>query len=350
LLLVPGVLAACGGGSDEPSGATTTATAADTGGAATTAATAPAEMTDVRLRLNWVPAVDYNGWYVADSQGLFADAGMKMEIIPGGPNTPEPVQVLAGGATDIALVTDLLSLSDANKEGADLVIWGAKLQQSPLGMLSLPDNPIKTAQDMVGKTLGGPEGDQAFIDAVLTLNGLEAGDYKFVPIGFDPAPLANGKVEGMTCYVTNQPIALDLQGIKNVPVTFADMGMPSYADMLAAKRSYLQENHDLAVAFMKASIAGWTYANANDAQIKEATNLMLNDYGGLDAGQEADQQELSAKAQIPLMDSSVGYFWIDMDEVSGPMYDALKATGRKDLPEPDTFIDMSILQEVYPDA
>lgn len=337
LLLSPSLLAACS--SDE-----------DTATGSTGSSTAPVEATDVKFRLNWVPAVDFNGWYVADSQGLYEEAGISLDIIPGGPNTPEPVQVLAGGATDIAIVTDLLTLSDANKEGGDFVVWGAKSQQSPLGMLSLADNPILTAEDMVGKTLGGPEGDQIFIDAVLSLNGLTPGDYEFVPTGFNPSPLTDGKVEGLTVYVTNQPISLDLKGIENVPVTFAEMGMPSYADMLASSRSYLEDNHDLIVNFLKATISGWEYANADDAQIEEATNLMLNDYGGLDAGQELEQQVLAAKAQIPLMESPVGYFWIDMEEVAGPIYDALRATGREDLPDPETLFDLSILQEIYPDA
>ena len=152
--------------------------------------------------------------------------------------------MLAAGKADVGLSTDLLTVSDSNAQGTDFVIWGARCQKSPFGLLSLADNPINTPQDMVGKTLGGPEGDQVFLDAVLTINGLQAGDYDFVPIGFDATPLVNGKVEGMTAYSTNQPLYLELDGIDNVMVLFADMGMPSYADMLFADRTYLQENHD----------------------------------------------------------------------------------------------------------
>ena len=339
LILAPSILAACSNGDD-------TGSSSSGSGSASVAA----EPQDVKFRLNWVPAVDFGGWYVADSKGYFTDAGINIDIAPGGPNTPEPVQVLAGGAAQVALVTDLLTVSDANKQGSDLVLWGAKLQQSPLGLLSLASNPIRTAEEMVGRTLGGPEGDQTFIDAVLTLNGLQAGDYTFVPTGFDPAPVVNGKVEAMTCYVTNQPIALDLQNIDNVAVTFADMGMPSYADMLCADRTYLQDNHDLMVNFMKASIQGWDFSNASDANLKEMTHLTLDEYGGADAGQEFQQQYLAAQAQVPLMQSDVGTFWIDMDQLAGPMYAALKATGRENLPDPETIVDMSILEEVYPQS
>jgi len=247
----------------------------------------------------------------------------------------------------VGLSTDLLTVSDSNAEGTDFVIWGTRLQKSPFGLLSLADNPISTPEDMVGKRLGGPEGDQVFLDAVLTINGLQAGDYDFVPIGFDAAPLVNGQVEGMTCYVTNQPLYLDIDGIDNVTMLFADVGMPSYADMLFADRAYLNENHDAMVRFLRATIAGWDYANASPENTEYAVNLTLDEYGGTEAGQVFDQSMLNAEANIPLMESPNGLFSIDMEELAGPMYDALRASGRENLPDPETIVDLSILEEVH---
>ena len=118
---------------------------------------------------------------------MFVQPSTTIEIIGAGYNSPESVQVLAAGNAEVGLSTDLLTVSDSNAQGTDFVIWGAGCQKSPFGLLSLADNPINTPEEMVGKTLGGPEGDQVFLDAVLTINGLQAGDYDFVPIGFDPA-------------------------------------------------------------------------------------------------------------------------------------------------------------------
>ena len=333
LVLAPSLLAACS--DDEPSGSTGT-----TGATGATSA----QPTDVRFRTNWIPSVDFVGWYVGDDKGYFDQQGTSIEILAAGYNSPESNQVLAAGKADVGLSTDLLTVSDSNAQGTDFVIWGARCQKSPFGLLSLADNPINTPQDMVGKTLGGPEGDQVFLDAVLTINGLQAGDYDFVPIGFDATPLVNGKVEGMTAYSTNQPLYLQVDGIDNVMVLFADMGMPSYADMLFADRTYLQDNHDLMVGFLKATIAGWDFANAN---LDYAVNLTLDSYGGTEAGQKFDQSMLNAQANVPLMQSDAGLFSIDLDELAGPMYDALRASGRQDLPDPATIVDLSILDEVH---
>jgi len=38
---------------------------------------------------------------------------------------------------------------------------------------------------------------------------------------------------------------------------------------------------------------------------------------------------------------------MDLEELGGPMYDALRASGREDLPDPATIVDLSILDEVH---
>jgi ABC-type nitrate/sulfonate/bicarbonate transport system substrate-binding protein len=336
LLLSPSLLAACG--SDDNT------TAAPTGGGTTSE---PSEPTDVRFRTNWIPSVDFFGWYVGNDKGYFAEEGTAIEILAAGFTSPESVQVLAGGKAEVGLSTDVLTVSDSNAQGTDFVIWGARMQKSPFGLLSLADNPINTPEDMVGKTLGGPEGDQTFLDAVLTINGLQAGDYEFVPTGFNASPLVDGKVEAMTCYATNQPLFLELKNIDNVVMLFADVGMPSYADMLFADRTYLQDNHDLMVGFLRATIKGWEFANSSDANLEYAVNLTLDEYGGTEAGQIFEQSMLNAQANVPLMQSDAGLFSIDMKELAGPMYDALRASGRENLPEPETIVDLSILEEVH---
>jgi ABC-type nitrate/sulfonate/bicarbonate transport system substrate-binding protein len=339
LLLSPSLLAAC---SDDSS-----TTPAATGGPSGTSA-APVEPLDVRFRTNWIPSVDFFGWYVGDDQGMFEDEAINIDIIGAGYNSPETVQALAAGNAQVGLSTDLLTVSNSNAQGTDFVILGTSMQKSPFGLLSLAAHPISTPEDMVGKTLGGPEGDQVFLDAVLTINGLQAGDYEFVPIGFDAAPLVNGQVEGMTCYVTNQPLYLDIDGIENVTMLFADVGMPSYADILFADRSYLEENHDAMVRFLRATIAGWDYANASSENTEYAVNLTLDEYGGTEAGQSFEQSMLNAEANIPLMESPNGLFSIDMEELAGPMYEALAlANPDETLPDPETIVDLSILEEVH---
>ena len=121
----------------------------------------------------------------------------------------------------------------ANNEGADYVAIAAMYQRSPFGYGWLADTDIPTAEDLVGKRIGGVQGDQIRIDAVFTVNDLPV-DYEFVPMSFDPQPLVDGDVDVITCYVTNQPIQLGLQGVETESAPFSDFGLKSYGDVIFA--------------------------------------------------------------------------------------------------------------------
>jgi ABC-type nitrate/sulfonate/bicarbonate transport system substrate-binding protein len=336
LAALPQLLAACGDDDDDDT------TSGSGGGSGTT--------TSLAVQLNWIKNVEFAGFWLADAQGFYAEEGLDVDLIGGGPNAPEPVQTVAGDGAQIGISSDLLTIFDAIAQGTDLVIFGAKLQSSPLGLLSLPDNPVNTAADIVGKRVGGPEGDDLFIDAVLAANGLP-NDYTFVPTGYDPDPLVQGDCDVLSVYVTNQPITLQLvHGITGVAVTLSDMGLPSYADLLFAKRDWLAANTDTAVGFLRATIKGWEL-NAQDPAA--AAQLTIDEYGQ-DLDLELEQQTLENEAQVQLVQSPLtaekGIFYVSVDELGGPMYTALEATGRTDLPDAASVVDLSILEAAYDGA
>ncbi len=57
------------------------------------------------------------------------------------------------------------------------------------------------------------------------------------------------------------------------------------------------------------------------------------------------------EAQFPLMQSDLteerGLYQIDLELLAGPMYDALEKGGRETLPEPDSLVDITVLEDVY---
>ena len=78
--------------------------------------------------------------------------------------------------------------------------------------------------------------------------------------------------------------------------------------------------------------------------------LVLNKYGAdlaLDAQQQADEND----AQIPLLQSDLtrarGLMWLDPDFIVGPLYTALIASGRKNLPDVSQLVDLSLLTDAF---
>ena len=308
---------------------------------------APAEPTTVRLHFNWSVDPGFGGYYVALDQGYYTDENLEVEIIHGGPNVPNPVQVLSGGAADIGIASPLV-IAQAIEEGADYVVVAARFQTTPFGMSSLPDNPIYTADDIVGKKIGGGAFDAVFLDALLTLNDLEPGSYELVPIGFDPAPLPDGQVDGIANYMVSHPVILTARGIDNVAVSYADMGMPLYGDMIFVNRSFLEENREAVVGFVRGTVKGWEKFFA-DPDL--GFDLMFDEYGAADNFLVREEQLPVHNAQVALMTNDLtdekGLFWMDLDLIGGEMYDVIRAAGVADPPAVESLFDLSVLEDAF---
>ncbi|MFL5798846.1 MAG: ABC transporter substrate-binding protein [Actinomycetota bacterium] len=324
------VLAACGNGSGGGSG----------GGG----------LTSIRYQLDWIKNSQFAGFYIADDAGYYKDEGLKVTLLPGA-DVASHEAVVAGGGAEIGTSSFLSRIVDAVNAGSDLVVVGAGFQQSPIGLMSMADNPIKTAQDIVGKKIGLQEGATSEIKLILKLNGLNPDDWTEVPVGYDPGPLLRGQVDGYYAYLTNQPLIFEDRGLKLgkdfVVVSFQDLGWYQYGFLAITKRTYLEQNRDHVVGFMRATIKGWE-RTIQDPSL--GIKLTLEKYGK-DLGLKEHTETATLNAQLPLMQSPLtkqkGLYWMDMDLLSGPMYTALRKGGRSELPAPDKLVDLSVLQDVY---
>jgi len=344
------LLAACGGDDDDDAGDepadTAGTTAATTATTAATATTMPMVTGSVATVFNWLPDIEWSAWYLAESKGYFADQGVDSTLIHGGPNTPAVSQVLAAGDGNVGLSASELDIIRANQEGSDFVVIGAMYQRNPLGLTWLADSGITGVQDLVGKRLGGPQGDQVQMEAMFRANGLEP-DFEFVPMGFDPQPLADGEMDAIASYVTNQPLQLQLLGYDAIGVPYSDLGLPSYGDIMFASRAWLDENPDLVVGYLTALLMG---AQDNRADPTESLPILMSDYGA-DAEINEEYAALANPEYIALMDSDFtdanGLLLINAERMGGEVLPTLEVAGETDLPTVDEFIDMSYLEAAH---
>jgi ABC-type nitrate/sulfonate/bicarbonate transport system substrate-binding protein len=309
-----------------------------------TALAAPARAaTTVTTQIQWIKDVQNAGYWVADTNGYFRDAGITSNVLAGGPGVANLQAIVAAGRADVG-IDQLERVIDANNQGEDFVIFGAIYQRDPAAMLSLASHPIRSARDLVGKRLGLQEGAKVYIDAILRVNHLPL-TYTEVVVGFDPEPLVEGACDAYLCFLTNQPLALAARHVPAVVATFDDLGYVTYADCLFCTRDYLTKNRDTLVRYVRALQRGWA---TNAQQPALAPHLTVSVYGaslGLDEAHEIAVNH----AQIPLMESALtranGRMWIDTARVTGPIYATLRATGRTKLPPVDRLIDTSIVRD-----
>ena len=71
------------------------------------------------LQLKWVTQAQFGGYYVAKDKGFYEEAGLDVDIKPGGPDIAPP-QVIAGGGADV--IVDWMPSALATREkGVPLV-------------------------------------------------------------------------------------------------------------------------------------------------------------------------------------------------------------------------------------
>ena len=158
-------------------------------------------------------------------------------------------------------------------------------------------------------------------------------------------------MDGIANYMVSHPVILTARGIDNVAVSYADMGMPLYGDMIFVNRSFLEENRDAVVGFLRATIKGWEKFFA-DPDL--GFDLMFDEYGAADNFLVREEQLPVHEAQVELMTNDLtaekGLFWMDLDLIAGEMYDVLIAAGVTEPPPVESLFDTSILEEAFGDG
>lgn len=307
---------------------------------------------DITVRLGFIHNVENADYYIAIENGIFERYGLNVNLLAGGPGTPNSLTELAAGNVQVAMGT-WEAFVDAVQKGNDFVWIGTKYQSSPLGVLSLAADPILTAEDMVGATIlaqGKPA--EASARATLAANGLDADSIEFLPTGFSPEPLLAGDGKGYTAFGTNQPIALEKMGLERDKDfhfrSFDELGLATVSMMFVVQRDYLEANRDKLVDMMAALIEA---QEINSQDMSYAARLAAEKFGidyGLDMEQQTRQNEIQAAFITEGVEDLGGVYGIDTAKIEGPLMDALRLTGRTDLPENILdYVDPSVIADAH---
>ncbi len=106
----------------------------------------------VTLQLKWVAQAQFAGYFVAKDKGFYEEAGLDVEIKPGGPDIA-PEQVIAGGGADV-IVDWMGGALAAREKGVPLVNIAQPFKKAGMQLVCPKDGPVQTEADFKGKTLG----------------------------------------------------------------------------------------------------------------------------------------------------------------------------------------------------
>ncbi|WP_176084668.1 ABC transporter substrate-binding protein [Martelella sp. HB161492] len=243
----------------------------------------------VRLQLAWLPNASNAGEFVALSKGYFADEGLKVEILPGGPST-NSVQEVLGGVAEIAEAYAPQIMYAADK-GLPVKSFAATFQVAPLTFYSLAESNITSIEDWKGKRIGAAQSALPQINAILHHHGMSTDDITFVQAQL-PA-LLQGQVDAVAQWPTNvaalAPLTSRPGGYNTQSVW--DNGLQFQSNYLIVTTATLKSDPQMLAAFLAALDKGWNYAADHPEEAIDIVTTMVD-------GLNADQELASLKATL----------------------------------------------------
>jgi NitT/TauT family transport system substrate-binding protein len=242
----------------------------------TTAAPALAAPVAVRLQTDWYPQAEHGGFYQALARGFYAEAGLEVTILPGGPGARVSRSVVSGTA-DIGIHrSDDLVVQIA--EGLPFVIVGAFMQRDPQALLLHEDDPVQHFADLDGRTIMAMPGT----NWIRYLQRRYQIDFTVVPMNYGFAQFVADRTFIQQCFVTNEPYFVRQQGVRAKTLLLAGSGYDPYRVIFTTRR-FLREQPEAVEAFVGASLLGWDDFMTGDptpgkAAITERNASMTSDF------------------------------------------------------------------------
>lgn len=216
-------------------------------------------LTPVVLQTDWFPQAEHGGFYQALVRGFYADEGLAVEILPGGPGAMIKHKVVQGMAQFGMNRSDDIAV--AVERGLPLAMVFAVMQRDPQALVMHPEQAAPDFSALDGRTVIASPGLNwiAYLERRYSIR-LNVQPHTFGLTHFlkDPSLVQQ-------CFVTNEPFYIRKQGIEPAVLMLADSGFEPYHVVFTHQR-FATENPALVRAFTRASIRGWIDFLTGDPQ------------------------------------------------------------------------------------
>jgi ABC-type nitrate/sulfonate/bicarbonate transport system substrate-binding protein len=259
--------------------------------------------TPLTMQAAWINDAEFAGYFAAIDKGYYSAEGLDLTYLPGGPDVIPESTIIAGKA-DLALTTPDTTVKAIAEQGAKFKIIGAQYQKNPIGIVSLASKPIKTPQDLVGKTLAVPPVNVISVEAMLKLNNIDRAQVNIVPYAYDPTPLIKGEIDASLDFTTNVPFTIKQAGPEAVSFLLYDFGFTIFNDTVVVTEDTLNAKRKELVSWLRASRKGWDENFIDPA----AFPPMWADTWFKGTGRTVENEIYFNTAQKPLMVNEGGIF------------------------------------------
>jgi NitT/TauT family transport system substrate-binding protein len=296
-------------------------------------------LTPISMQLLWTHNASFAGFYAADQNGYYADEGLAVTFIEGGPTVDLIAPVLNGTAQFGDSSADMLLL--ARSEAKPVRAIATIDRRSAAAFVALSDSGITRPQDFVGKTIRTTPTLIATLHAMMANVDVRPDQYSEVTLPSDVASFSSGVAQVWGIYTNNFGVTLQQAGYKLNFIYPDDYGVHFYGDTIFTTDEFIAKNPDLVLRFLRATLKGYTYAIENP----EAAAQMVSKYDP-----KADTQLETAKMFVKMLlvntgEDHIGWMkpevWVGMEQT-------LRVQGELTAPVEVTQVyTLQFLEEIY---
>jgi ABC-type nitrate/sulfonate/bicarbonate transport system substrate-binding protein len=233
------------------------------------------------------------GAYVAQEKGLFTQEGLDVTITHS-PGHGGHLQLLAAGEVHVTTQDAAVLLKRRSDPGLPLVSIALIGQRGQQAFAALAISDLSTPKDWEGHLVGYKGTPPPDLFALLKAVDADPALVELVNVGFDPRVLTEGQVDVYPVFKSNEPFLIHSWGYDLILWDAADYGVPTLGLTYVTSDQILEENPDMLVHFLRATIDGIQYASEN---IDEAVQIVIK-Y----AGPETDPEHMRFMLETELQD------------------------------------------------
>lgn len=213
----------------------------------------------VILQTDWYPQPEHAGFYLAGINGYYSDAGLDVEIRPGG-NAAAVPQLVATGRVQLGIGTSD-NLLVAQSRGIPLIGLFPYFQHDPQCVMFHRSSGIRTLADLDGRTVMVNPG-AAYVAYLQQTLGIRI---QLVPMDYSLARFLADPDFVQQCFVTSEPWYVAQKGVDPGVLPLSSSGFDPYR-LVYGNTQFVAEHPEQVRAFIAASLRGWQdYAAGEEA-------------------------------------------------------------------------------------
>lgn len=211
----------------------------------------------VSFATDWKAQAEHGGFYQALANGYYAEAGLDVRIMQGGPGINVP-QLLAAHSVDFGIGSNNFIPLNIVEAGAGAKAVMATFQKDPQVFIAHPREDVRSVADMKGKPIMVSDATvSAFWQWLKAKYGFD--DSQIRKYTFNLAPFLTDPQAIQQGYLSSEPYMIRKEtGIEPQVFLLSDYGYPGYAAFVLSTDRTIAERPEVVQAFVDASIRGWT--------------------------------------------------------------------------------------------